>query len=147
MTIITLTKPMIDFKKEIANGEEIAKQIDLSNCTEFWIASNAEILIYSKDRNTISCSYSEYYNKIYITDIWDKSGCIYKYEIDYDKIESEMMLIKKLKKQISKIWNTKNITDIKIDRDLDDDGKPFNNITATIDGRKNRDCGWLEDYS
>lgn len=85
MTVITFTKPMVDFSKFFANGAEIEKKIDLTQCTEFWPkGTNSEALIYSGRQIVFSCCYTEYKRKMYITSVWAKSGCVYEYDINYN---------------------------------------------------------------
>jgi len=45
-----------------------------------------------------------------------------------------------LNKLISKAWNNAIVEDIIIDDE-------FGNVTATINGNKNIDCGFIEDYN
>jgi len=45
-----------------------------------------------------------------------------------------------LEQKISKVFNGAGVTDVIIDDE-------FNCVTATVDGRTNTDCGWLEDYT
>lgn len=44
-----------------------------------------------------------------------------------------------LKEAISRAWNNAIVEDIIIDDE-------FGNVTATINGNKNIDCGFIEDY-
>jgi hypothetical protein len=47
--------------------------------------------------------------------------------------------IVKIQQMISKVWNGAKVENVIID-------KEFDAVTATINGKINIDCGWLEDY-
>ena len=42
--------------------------------------------------------------------------------------------------QISKMFNGATVTDVQVDSE-------FGNVTATVNGKKNVDCGFIEDYN
>jgi len=44
-----------------------------------------------------------------------------------------------LEKQISYIWHGAKVENVVIDEE-------FGNVTATVNGKTNTDCGFLEDY-
>lgn len=46
--------------------------------------------------------------------------------------------MKKLEKLLKHQWNTDDVKDIAIDEE-------FGCVTATIDGHKNVDCGWIDE--
>ena len=48
-------------------------------------------------------------------------------------------MIMTMELQISKIWNSAKVENVIIDDE-------FGNVTATINGKKNIDCGFIEDY-
>lgn len=45
-----------------------------------------------------------------------------------------------IRQQISKIYKGGCVTNVVIDEEL-------GNVVATINGKKNIDCGWVEDYT
>jgi len=47
---------------------------------------------------------------------------------------------KQLLHKISKLFNGARVSNITIDEE-------FGNVTATINGIQNVDCGWIEDYN
>lgn len=93
-TIITFTKPMSEFNSLFANGSEIARNVDLTTCTEFWAkGTNSELLIYSGRQILYSCCYTEAYGNLYITSVWGKNGCEYNKPLDYDEIEKNLPVL------------------------------------------------------
>lgn len=45
-----------------------------------------------------------------------------------------------LEQKISKLFNGAVVTDVQVDPE-------FGNVTATVNGRKNVDCGFIEDFA
>lgn len=45
-----------------------------------------------------------------------------------------------LEQKISKLFNSAVVTDAQVDIE-------FGNVTATVDGKKNVDCGFIEDFT
>jgi len=83
ITIISLSSNMKEFERDIMNAREIKETISLDNCTDYRFFSNSEILIYNDRKIEYSCSYSEYKDQTFITDIYNRAGLVYKYDIDY----------------------------------------------------------------
>lgn len=95
--LVSLTKgmwfePMNKFKSVVYNADEIIPKIDFDSCVEFGTNNGQELIIYDKQdgRKHIrySCSMTTMFDKLVITDVWDKSGCVY--ECDWDVIYDEL---------------------------------------------------------
>jgi len=85
-TIISLSQNMKVFKNSFVNSLEIEAIIDLDECTDYRDqGSNAELLIYNERQIIYSCCYNEYYDRKFITHIYNRNAeLVYKYEIDYN---------------------------------------------------------------
>ena len=84
ITIINLSSPIADFKKDFENYKEVEKIIDLNKCTDYR-TKNQEVLIYNDRKILYSCCYNSYKNKRYITHIYNRNAeLVYQYDIDYD---------------------------------------------------------------
>ena len=95
--LVSLTKgmwfePMSKFKSIVYNADEIIPKIDFNSCVEFGTNNGQELIIYDKQdgRKHIrySCSMTTMFDELVITDVWDKSGCVY--ECDWDAIFDEL---------------------------------------------------------
>ena len=85
ITIINLSSPITDFKRDFENYKEVEKAIDLNECTDYRIANNQEVLIYNDRKILYSCCHHSYKNKRYITHIYNRNAeLVYQYDIDYD---------------------------------------------------------------
>ncbi|UYZ38999.1 hypothetical protein OD350_29365 (plasmid) [Clostridium beijerinckii] len=98
ITIISLSNDMENFEKGFKNADMVKKAIDFKECTDYRIVSNIEVLIYNGRTILYSCCYEMYRNKKYITAIYDRnSKIVYRYQINYSKIdEEEMIKIRKI---------------------------------------------------
>lgn len=86
--IYSITKPISEFNAYFANGIDVSKYINLSDCTDFYPKGiNSETLIYSDGKIIYSCCYTSAYGKYYITSVWSQQGCEYEYKVDYNKLE------------------------------------------------------------